>query len=257
MPTIFFYGPKLDKDKRRDMIKSFTKTASRITGIEKSAFEVYLRESTLENVETAEELSEDKGKREKGKILIVEDDQGVSGLIKNFLEDRGYRLEVAKDATKAKTLLKQGSYKLIFTDVVFYWSAGIDLIKAIREKDEKTPIIVITECNPKMAQEALEAGASDVLLKPFDILQMKRKIGKFVDIDMMEKRFGSVAVDKGFITLNQLTEALKIQVMEDIKKGKHRLLGVILLEQGDITNRQINEVLESLTPVRLTLDLIK
>ncbi len=257
MPRIFFYGPKLDKGKSRDMINSFTKTASRITGIEKSAFEVYLRETTFENVGVAEELSEDKGKREKGKILIVEDDQGVSGLIKNFLGDRGYGFEVTKDVTKARELLKQGGYKLIFTDVVFYWSGGIDLIKAIREADEKTPIIVITEYNPEAAQEALEAGASEVLLKPFDILQMKRKIGKFVDLDMMEKRFGSAAVEKGFITINQLTEALKIQVMEDIQKAKHRLLGVILLEQGHITNQQINEVLESITPVRLTLDLIK
>lgn len=42
MPTIFFYGPKLEKEKRKEMIKSFTETASRLTGIEKSAFVVYL-----------------------------------------------------------------------------------------------------------------------------------------------------------------------------------------------------------------------
>jgi len=42
MPTIFFYGPKLDKEKRKEMIRSFTETASRLTGIEKSAFVVYL-----------------------------------------------------------------------------------------------------------------------------------------------------------------------------------------------------------------------
>ena len=50
MPTIFFYGPKLDREESKEMIKSFTETASRLTGIEKSAFVVYLRESTPENV---------------------------------------------------------------------------------------------------------------------------------------------------------------------------------------------------------------
>lgn len=60
MPTIFFYGPKLDKDRKKDMIKSFTETASRLTGIEKSAFVVYLRESSPENVGVGGELLEDR-----------------------------------------------------------------------------------------------------------------------------------------------------------------------------------------------------
>jgi 4-oxalocrotonate tautomerase len=64
MPTIFFYGPKLDTEESKEMIKSFTETASRLTGIEKSAFVVYLRESTPENVGVGGELLEDKLRRE-------------------------------------------------------------------------------------------------------------------------------------------------------------------------------------------------
>ena len=60
MPTIFFYGPKLDKEKSREMIQSFTDTASRLTGINKSAFVVYLRESGPENVGVGGELLEDR-----------------------------------------------------------------------------------------------------------------------------------------------------------------------------------------------------
>lgn len=63
MPTIFFYGPKLDKEKRKEMIKSFTDTASRLTGVEKSAFVVYLKESTPEDVGVGGELLEDVLKR--------------------------------------------------------------------------------------------------------------------------------------------------------------------------------------------------
>ncbi len=63
MPTIFFYGPKLDKEKSREMIKSFTETASRLTGIERSAFVVYLRQSSPENVGVAGELLEDRLKQ--------------------------------------------------------------------------------------------------------------------------------------------------------------------------------------------------
>ena len=63
MPTIFFYGPKLDKEKSREMIKSFTETANRLTGIEKSAFVVYIRESAPENVGVGGELLEDRLKK--------------------------------------------------------------------------------------------------------------------------------------------------------------------------------------------------
>ncbi len=62
----------------------------------------------------------------------------------------------------------------------------------------------------------------------------------------LEKRFGVLAVEKGLITAKQVIEALSIQVMEDIEKGKHRLIGRILLEQGLMTLSQIDEVLRSL-----------
>ena len=60
MPTIFFYGPKLDKEKSRDMIKSFSESASRVTGINKQEFVVYLREASPENVGVGGELLQDR-----------------------------------------------------------------------------------------------------------------------------------------------------------------------------------------------------
>ena len=59
-----------------------------------------------------------------------------------------------------------------------------------------------------------------------------------------QKRFGAIAVEKGFITEDQLFQALKIQAQENLAEGKHRLLGQILLEEGLITTPQIEEVLD-------------
>jgi hypothetical protein len=64
-----------------------------------------------------------------------------------------------------------------------------------------------------------------------------------METDHLEKRFGVLAVEKGLITADQVVEALRIQVSEDLEKGKHRLIGRILLEQGLITLAQIDEVL--------------
>ena len=58
-----------------------------------------------------------------------------------------------------------------------------------------------------------------------------------------ESRFGVVAVKDGFITPEQLTDALTTQVLEELKGGKRRLIGKILYEKGYITMPQIAEVL--------------
>ncbi len=145
--------------------------------------------------------------------------------------------------------LKKEDFRLILTDVFFYWSGGIDLIKAIREKDTTTPIIAMTGYGQEVAQEAMEAGANDVLLKPFDILKLKKMIGKYfdlVEVERVEKRFGITAVESGFISPDQLIKAINIQIMEDVEKGSHRLVGRILLEEGDMTAPQVDKVLKAL-----------
>lgn len=60
MPTIFFYGPELEKEKKRELIRAFTAAASRATGIPQSAFVVYLRKSGEEDVGVGGELLADR-----------------------------------------------------------------------------------------------------------------------------------------------------------------------------------------------------
>jgi hypothetical protein len=63
---------------------------------------------------------------------------------------------------------------------------------------------------------------------------------------MLDKRFGSVAIDKGFITLENLIDAMKIQILENLGSSDHRLIGQILWEEGYIKTEQINEVLKAM-----------
>lgn len=62
----------------------------------------------------------------------------------------------------------------------------------------------------------------------------------------IDRRFGLAAVEMGLITIDQLYEAIKIQITEEIEKGEHRLIGRILFDMGIIKLQQIDEVLESL-----------
>jgi hypothetical protein len=67
-----------------------------------------------------------------------------------------------------------------------------------------------------------------------------------METEHLEKRFGVLSVEKGFVTADHVIEALRIQVIEDMQKGKHRLIGRIFLEQGLMTISQIDEVLASI-----------
>ncbi len=62
MPTIFFYGPELDPEKKRTLIREFTDSASKATGLNQSAFVVYLRSSSPEEVGVGGELLADRKK---------------------------------------------------------------------------------------------------------------------------------------------------------------------------------------------------
>jgi hypothetical protein len=61
-----------------------------------------------------------------------------------------------------------------------------------------------------------------------------------------DKRFGVTAVEKGLITLDQLFDAMKIQLTEEIERREHRLLGTILFGMGVLSPPQIDEVLNSM-----------
>ena len=72
---------------------------------------------------------------------------------------------------------------------------------------------------------------------------MADKSGK---IEHYEKQFGIIAIEKGFISSDDLIGALKIQVEEDIEYKTHRLIGEILMDNDLITASQIQEVLDTL-----------
>jgi Ca2+-binding EF-hand superfamily protein len=61
-----------------------------------------------------------------------------------------------------------------------------------------------------------------------------------------EKRFGLTAVGKGFITLDQLTEAMKIQIKGDTDRAVHIVIGEILMEMGALNASQVMEVLNTM-----------
>ena len=89
----------------------------------------------------------------------------------------------------------------------------------------------------------LEGGAGLSVGYSFPFLP---KLMLIMETDYNEIRFGVVAVKKGFVTPDQIVNALHIQVSENLNSGDHRAIGAILVEQGLLTAPQLDEVLSAM-----------
>ena len=110
------------------------------------------------------------------KILVVEDDWDINGLLYNILEQNGYEVKAAYSGSEAKMCLEQGKFDLLLLDLMLPGIKGEDLIDEIR-KSSIIPIIVISA---KSAQEdkinVLKIGADDFISKPFDINEVIARV---------------------------------------------------------------------------------
>ncbi|MBW2032885.1 MAG: hypothetical protein JRI94_04730 [Deltaproteobacteria bacterium] len=74
--------------------------------------------------------------------------------------------------------------------------------------------------------------------------------------DQNQIRFGIIALEKGFITSRQLGKAVNTQLSDDLERGKHRLIGEILVDMGFMTVSQVEEVLDGARDILKILNFI-
>jgi DNA-binding response OmpR family regulator len=111
------------------------------------------------------------------KILIVEDETKVAEVLKRGLVEAGYEADVAYDGQIGLRLAQTGQYDMILLDVNLPIINGLELCKRLRERDESTPVLMLTALG--MSDDivaGLEAGADDYLPKPFKFNELYARI---------------------------------------------------------------------------------
>lgn len=117
----------------------------------------------------------------KFELLLVEDDEALSFIVKDNLEQKNYQVEVAENGEIALQLFNRNKYDLIILDVMLPKVDGFEVAKAIREKNEQVPIIFLTARS--MTEDkinALTIGADDYIPKPFSMEELLLKIKIFL-----------------------------------------------------------------------------
>lgn len=111
------------------------------------------------------------------KILVVEDEQKVSEVLKRGLLEAGYEVDTAFDGESGLRLAASGVYDLVLLDINLPGINGLELCKRLREKDEVTPVLMLTALG--MSEDivtGLEAGADDYMAKPFRFNELYARV---------------------------------------------------------------------------------
>lgn len=111
------------------------------------------------------------------KILIVEDEIGISNFLKQGLEEEGYEVTIATNGIDGLNLALHKTFDLILLDWMLPQLTGIDVCKAIREKNKSIPILFLTAKDTLQETiEGLRSGANDYIKKPFSFEELLERI---------------------------------------------------------------------------------
>ena len=109
-------------------------------------------------------------------ILIIEDEQGISKIIKSYLEKEGYNVFQAFDGKEGLDFFENEQIDLILLDLMIPKISGEDLIKEIRNKSNVPVIMVTAKVSEENIINGLKLGADDYVTKPFSPKELMQRI---------------------------------------------------------------------------------
>ena len=178
----------------------------------------------------------------KSHILVVDDDDRIRDLVKQYLVENGFIVSTASNAVEAKIKIEYFKFDLIVLDVMMPGQTGFELTKEIK-KNSSQPIILLTakgEVENRVL--GLELGADDYLPKPFEpkelLLRIKNIITKNKKIDLNKiNKIGEAKVD-----LNKMFILLKDKKSKINNSEKKILLEMLSNPGKTYTRTQIGQI---------------
>lgn len=121
-------------------------------------------------------------------ILIIDDEKNLISSFKKMLSQHGYEIRTANNAEEGLVLAKNKAIDLLIMDIRMPGLSGLEAFAKFKEIDSKLPIIIMTAYGTtETAIQAMQLGAYDYVIKPFDIPQMKALIAKALEAGRLMK----------------------------------------------------------------------
>jgi len=149
------------------------------------------------------------------KILLVEDDAGLSRMIKDWLTLEHHHMELSADGQDGLEKLRFYQYDLVILDWTLPLLSGIEVLQQMRRLGVSTPVIMLTGRNTIVdKEEGFDAGADDYLTKPFHMKELSARLKALLRrptalVDEVFK-FGELAVDRGTYKVTKAGAEIKL-----------------------------------------------
>ena len=171
-------------------------------------------------------------------ILLVDDDQRLRDLLKDYLNKKNFQIYTSEDFSEAKEILNFFIFDLIILDRMMPSGDGINLINHIKETSE-TPVIILTamgEDNNKI--DGLKIGADDYVAKPFEPEELYLRIENLLTLYDNINQSG-LRISFGNYIYDRKTNSLKINNEElYLTEGENNLLLKLINKRNKILSRE-------------------
>ncbi|MCQ1529425.1 response regulator transcription factor [Lutispora saccharofermentans] len=178
------------------------------------------------------------------RLLLIEDEIALSDALVFMLKKKGYMVDAAYDGISGQEMAETDSYDLLIVDRMLPYKEGVSIIKDLRMKGIKTPVLILTAKDSiKDRVEGLDAGADDYLLKPFSTEELLARIRALSrrQSDIIEGE--SIRVGKAVLRpLHKEVKAGKETIRLTLKETQ--LLELLLRNRNQVITREqiINRV---------------
>jgi two-component system phosphate regulon response regulator PhoB len=185
------------------------------------------------------------------RVLVVEDEGEIRGLIVLHLKREGFEVDEADDGEQARRLLGARPYDLAILDWMLPNLSGLELTRWIRRQNSAvssmTVLFVTAKTEPEHVATGLDAGADDYLTKPFDTLVLMARVNALL-------RRKDWLLERGPAASRSEEERLRLGALEldprtyevrlagqplELTRSEFRLLECLMMNQGKVLSREI------------------
>jgi DNA-binding response OmpR family regulator len=170
------------------------------------------------------------------KILIIEDEKRLAGLLKQGLEEQGFVVDLACNGTEGQYQAEQYPYDALLLDLMLPEVDGLTILKGLREKGNDVPVLIVTARGDVEDRiRGLNLGADDYLAKPFDLEELIARLRALIRRSRGQSSplitVGDLTIDSNSRTVTRSEKTVSLSARE------YDLLLYLALNTGRVISR--------------------
>lgn len=179
------------------------------------------------------------------KILLVEDEAVLAGMLNKGLKEAGYEVTVAPDGLIGHDMAVKNQFDLMILDIMLPGMNGMQLCKQLRRQQIDTPILMLTALGTtENIVAGLDSGADDYLVKPFQFAELEARLRTLARRKSPGNNAPADLLQMGALALNTSTRSASLKGEPvNLTATEYRLLEFMLLNKGRVLSRM--ELLEN------------